>query len=107
MSNKIVKKLDLKITEPFTIMVVTVNEVRVRALEKVVDVQMKYAQLYINENRLYIQYNYKVTKISISCNKENLSIKLKDAENKDIFDEFKFEDELLEEAKGYFIYKTS
>ncbi|CAG8462581.1 22976_t:CDS:2 [Cetraspora pellucida] len=77
MSNKMIKKLDLKIIKPSTTMVANANRARVRALGKVVNV---------NENSL---------------------IKLEDNENKGTFDKFKFEDELLEEAKEYFTYKTS
>ncbi|CAG8606066.1 8942_t:CDS:2, partial [Cetraspora pellucida] len=95
MSNRMVKKLDLKITEPSSTMVVTANGARVRALGKVVEVE------------LYVQYDYKVAKIPISCNGENPPMEPEDEEDEGTFDEFEFEDESLEEAEGYFTCKTS
>ncbi|CAG8723931.1 692_t:CDS:2, partial [Cetraspora pellucida] len=88
------EELDLKITEPSTTMVVTANRVRVRALGKVVEVE------------LYVQYDYKVAKIPISCNGENPPMEPEDEEDEGTFDEFEFEDESLEEAEGYFTCKT-
>ncbi|CAG8497449.1 5511_t:CDS:2 [Cetraspora pellucida] len=61
----------------------------------------------LDENRLYVQYGNKVTKILISCDGENPPMDLEDAEDEGTFDEFEFKDELLEEAEGFFIGKIS
>ncbi|CAG8661664.1 16912_t:CDS:2 [Cetraspora pellucida] len=109
MFNKIVKKLDLKITEFSTTMVIIANRARVRALGKVVDVKLVVDRILVPTTFQVIKSTDKTLLLGMDWFKriENPLMELEDDEDKGTFDEFEFEDESLEEAEGYFTCKTS
>ncbi|CAG8636078.1 1395_t:CDS:2 [Cetraspora pellucida] len=141
--NKITKKLQLKINEPFTTMVIIVNGARVKALKKIINLKLVMSSvvvlimfqiielteqilllgidwfcqtgthLHADKKKLYVQCQGKFIEILKFYKRKILlallvikkkSEKLKKPDNEDLFDNFKFDNEDLNEVESSAVY---
>ncbi|CAG8833705.1 36839_t:CDS:2, partial [Gigaspora margarita] len=66
------------------------------------------AQLHFAEKVIYLIYRNKTTEVPISTDSRSLIEVVKELfESKRIFDEFKYDDETLEEAEGFYTEEIS
>ncbi|CAG8474202.1 5821_t:CDS:2 [Gigaspora margarita] len=121
MSKRIMNKLDLKIDEPSTTVVVTANGTRKRALGKIKNVKLAICDILIptlfqviefSEDLLllviYLTYGNKTAEVPITTDSGSpIEVVEEPSESKRTFDKFEYEDEALEEAKGFFTEEIS
>ncbi|CAG8814681.1 3330_t:CDS:2, partial [Gigaspora margarita] len=105
-------KLDLKIDEPSTTIVVTVNGTKKRALGKIKDVKLAIHNLLISTLFQVIEsskdYCCWTAEVLISTNsRPPVEVVKEPSESEKTFDEFEYKDEALEEAEGFYTEEIS
>ncbi|CAG8681885.1 6365_t:CDS:2 [Cetraspora pellucida] len=101
MSNKIIEKLQLKIDEPSTTMIIISNGARVRALGKIINLKLVISSLVVSTTFQIIKSTKQTLLLEIHMFYEGEILPAPLADNEDLFDNFKFDNENLDKLDSF------